>query len=105
MYHNLKFTVIENKNQKVVLKNQTKDQTEAFINKKLKMYNQPKIRINGNEAYDISITHDDTKTVINQLPKVLKQLNLRLVVSKHNMTTIYNGRYYSKNQKSASSMV
>ena len=75
MHHNLKFKVIENKSQKVFLKNQTKNQTEAFINKKLKMYNQPKIRINGNEPYDISITHDGNRNVINQLPKVLEQLN------------------------------
>lgn len=105
MNHKLKFTVIENKNQKVFLKNQTKDQTEAFINKKLKMYNQPKIRINGNDPYAISITHDNDRNVIDQLPKVLEQLNLRLIVAKHNMTTIYNGRYYSKNQKSASRVV
>lgn len=91
MRHNLKFTVIENKNQKIFLKNQTKDQTEAFINKRLKMYNQLKIRINGNEPYDISITHDGDEDAINQLPKVLEQLNLRLIVSTNSMTTIYNG--------------
>ena len=98
MRHNLKFTVIENKNQRIFLKNQTKDQTEAFINKKLKMYNQLKIRINGNEPYDISITYDGDGDVINQLPKILEQLNLRLIVSTYSMTTIYNGRCYSEIQ-------